>query len=104
MLEKLKSLNGQLVTVVRPFFGGQSDSWMGEFSVIRKDEVIFQASVMGIPMSTIFKTSDVVSVTMNPPSIHSYPTPKAIIRLKGTLDYTESVYVPPFGMPLTNFI
>ena len=58
MFERLKSLNGQLVTVVRPFFGTQGD-WMGEFEVMPgKYHLIMNDHSM------IFNIEDVSSVSV----------------------------------------
>jgi glutamine amidotransferase PdxT len=87
MLDKLMPLDGQLVTVVRPYFGSQSDAFDGELSVIRNKEIIFQVSLTSVPISTIFKLSDVDSVIINPSNVYSHPTPIAVIRLKRPEQY-----------------
>jgi hypothetical protein len=74
--EDLKSLNGQLVTVVRPFFGSQSESFAGELKVLT-DIYHFVSGHSAM----IFKLDDVVSVEI--PSLE-HP---AIIRLKGPSYY-----------------
>jgi len=68
MREQLKSLDGQLVTVVRPFFGSQSDSFMGEFEVV---ELMGIYQLILNDHSMIFKLGDVESVV------------RTVIRLKG---------------------
>lgn len=81
--EDLKHLNGLLVTVVRPFFGGQSDSFMGEFEWIK---LVGVYQLILNDHSMIFKLEDVSSVDFTP-SVYSSPHSAATIRLKGPEDY-----------------
>ena len=73
--EQLISKRGQLVTVVRPFFGSQSESFHSSLDVIEKsDGNLFHLSTDG--PSIIFKFSDVKSIEKD-----------NVIRLKGPMDY-----------------
>ena len=83
--DNLRSLDGQLVTVVRPFFGTQSDSFMGELEWVK---------LMGLYQlvlndhSMIFKLEDVVSVEMTHHKENGHEGfSQAVIRLKGPKDY-----------------
>lgn len=82
MFEQLKSLNGQLVTVVRPFFGTQSDSWVGEFEIL-----IDRYHLSMNDHSMIFKIEDVKSVERTSVINVSDTISMAVIRLKGPMDY-----------------
>ena len=75
MLDKLVALDGQLVTVVRPFFGTQSDSFRGEFHVTTIADSFHLCSD---GHSMIFTVDDVKSVVEN------------VVRLKGPRDYNDA--------------
>jgi len=82
MLEQeLIKLNGQLVTVVRPFFGSQSESFRAPLEVMeRADGFWFHLSMENSTM--IFKFNDIRFVEGEPT--------KYIIYLKEPTDYEVS--------------
>ena len=80
---ELNNRKGAEVTVVRPGYGSQSDSWNGILTVSGNAyPMIFQVQS---PLSaTIFKADDVTNVE----DIDDHNGgPKLIIRLKGPQDY-----------------
>ena len=82
---ELNNHSGEFVTVVRPGFGGQSDSWVGYLSVTHRDiPMIFQ--VQSETSTTIFKSDDVTEVEDITDHEQS-GAPTLLIRLKGPLDY-----------------
>ena len=70
----LVELKGQLVIVVRPMFGTQSDSWTDTL-IVHDKEYPLQFEVRG----TLFYVSDVSSIE----------SAGEIIRLKGPHEYNE---------------
>lgn len=81
---ELVNRSGAEVTVVRPGYGSQSDSWRGFLKASTGDyPVIFQVQS---PLSaTIFKAEDITDV--EDITDHEDVGPTAIIRLKGPEDY-----------------
>lgn len=76
-------LHGKTVMLVRPFFGTQSDSWVGEiFADSEHYPVTFQVKSASQSKSTIFTVADVSKI-----EIPKDDSVKIIIRLKGPLDY-----------------
>lgn len=81
---ELNSRNGAFVSVVRPGYGKQSDSWVGFLSVTRRDfPMVFQ--VQSETSATIFGSDDVTSV--EDIRTHEENRPSLLIRLKGPHDY-----------------
>jgi hypothetical protein len=87
IIDLLKEVDGRIVTIVRPFFGNQSDSFIGHLSSFTKEnesELTYHFTSEYLAM--LFKLDDVISVTKTP-SINSSPHSLAIIRLKGPSYY-----------------
>ena len=83
MESELVSLNGKIVVVVRPFYGSQSDSFVGQLSVLDGYPIRFHFSQTG--KAILFTIDDVVKLDK---SIDNQT--ERIIRLKGPHDYAES--------------
>ena len=81
----LNKCNGCHVTVVRPMYGNQSDSWYGILTTINTVYPL-QFHFVSSGFAMIFTASDVVNVDF-PTVKDSSPTPT--IRLKGPLDYVN---------------
>ena len=76
----LAELSCQRVVVIRPMWGTQSDSWLGDLQMTLNDyPIIFEVE------GTIFTVHDVVSI--EPPKANHY---SKIIRLKGPHQYNEN--------------
>ena len=73
----------QVVCVVRPSFGSQSDSWNGQLYA-ETSEYPPKFQVQTNIGSTRFEASDVASVEVRYTGEHE---PRFIIRLKGQADY-----------------
>ena len=81
---ELVNRSGADVTVVRPGYGSQSDSWRGFLKASTNAyPVIFE--VISPLNATIFKADDVIKV--EDITDHEDVGPTAIIRLKGPEDY-----------------
>ena len=80
--QQLCALTGQEIILVRPSFGTQSDSWVGDLLPYdtTTSPVKFQAASNG--MATIFTTEDVKST-----QLLTDRTPSFVITLKGPKDY-----------------
>jgi hypothetical protein len=79
---ELNNRKGAIVTVVRPGFGTQSDSWVGTLTVTHADyPMIFQVACVNDSLCMIFRGDDITSVD----TTNKYTC--LIIRLKGPLDY-----------------
>ena len=81
---ELVLLHGKMVVLVRPGYGTQSDSWIGELTVINKDYP--PKFHFAVPNTAILFMVDDVS-NLEPPI--DGRTEK-IIRLKGPADYRLS--------------
>lgn len=80
---ELNNRKGAIVTVVRPGYGTQSESWIGILSVTHAGfPMIFQ--VVSERGATIFRGDDVISVE---DTDNHDGEPKLLIRLKGPNDY-----------------
>jgi glutamine amidotransferase PdxT len=77
---ELKQLHGKRVTVVRPYYGTQSDSWAGELYLAGVGDYPLKFQFVS-SISILFKADDVVNVETN--------TPIPIIRLKGPQHYIQ---------------
>jgi hypothetical protein len=78
---ELNNRKGAMAMVVRPYFGTQSDSWIGVLTVTHRDfPMIFQ--VKGDAMTTIFRADDVVNIEPARNADADF-----ILRLKGPLDF-----------------
>ncbi len=75
---ELSLLHSKTVTIVRPGYGSQSDSWTGILSIITKVYPIKFHFVQD-DSAIIFTVDDVISNTEN------------VIRLKGPQDYAKSL-------------
>lgn len=89
---ELNNRCGSFVSVVRPGYGKQSDSWVGYLSVTRRDfPMIFQ--VISTKGATIFGSDDVSDLEKkNEPELQEGRVGDCevlIIRLKGPFDYKE---------------
>jgi hypothetical protein len=71
---------GNVVTIVRPHFGTQSDSWVGDLIAHQSYPIKFE--VKSTDRSTMFTVEDVVTVTE--PITSGVPY-KLIIRLQGPI-------------------
>ncbi len=83
MESELVSLNNEIVVVVRPFYGSQSDSFVGQLSVLDGYPIRFHFAKEG--MAILFTVDDVVKLD---PPINCQS--EKIIRLKGPYDYREA--------------
>ena len=79
---ELVSLNNKIVVVVRPFYGSQSDSFVGQLSVLNGYPIRFHFSQTG--KAILFTIDDVIK--LEPPIDNET---EKIIRLKGPYDYRE---------------
>ncbi len=80
MLEaKLSLMNGKTVTLVRPSFGTQSDSWIGNLSLYDTTNYPVKFQVSGDGRATIFTAEDIQSTKLLPDQF--------VITLKGQKDY-----------------
>ncbi len=77
--DKLELMNGKTVTLVRPSFGTQSDSWVGDLLLYDTTTYPVKFQVASSGRATIFTHDDVKSTRLNKNEF--------IITLKGPLDY-----------------
>jgi len=88
MLEaKLDLFNGQEVTLVRPLFGAQSDSWVGDLLYFDTTTYPIKFQVSAIGTATVFTAGDVKSTKLLSESSKDRPAPRLVITLKGPKDY-----------------
>lgn len=85
---ELTNRKGALVTVVRPGYGTQSDSWDGRLMLSGNEfPIIFQ--VVSQESATIFGSDDIADVELRPAVGMIRQEEQIIIRLKGPYDYKE---------------
>ena len=82
MESELVSLNNEIVVVVRPFYGSQSDSFVGHLSVLDGYPIRFHFRQEG--KAILFTVEDVVKLE-DPLDNQT----KKTVRLKGPHDYRE---------------
>ena len=82
---ELVAHQGAMVTVVRPGYGKQSDSFVGRLTVVN-DNYPPRFQVANELYATIFMSDDVVSFSSKKKDDGEY---EVIIRLKGPTDYSK---------------
>ena len=82
---ELVSLNNKTIIVVRPGFGSQSDSFVGQLTTLEGYPIRFHFG--GTGMAILFTVDDVVK--LDPPFENRA---EKTIRLKGPHDYAESYH------------
>jgi len=82
---QLNQLNDQTICIVRPYFGFQSDSWIGRLSVLQHKYPLEFHFGTGQGVAILFIADDVVRI--DPPQ--DVDNSLIIIRLKGPADYTR---------------
>ncbi len=83
---ELALLNRKEVTVVRPFFGTQSDSWFGLLTIVPDNNYPMKFEFVKPTSSTVFTAEDVVSVEFS-----NSQRKQNIIRLKGPAEYASKL-------------
>ena len=89
LFAKLENWHGRPVILVRPSFGNQSDSWVGDLLVYDNttDVIKFQI-VSSTGLATIFGIEDIKSTELLKESVHrNSESVRFVITLKGPKDY-----------------
>lgn len=87
MLEtKLELFNGKPVILVRPSFGSQSDSWVGDLLLYDTTTYPVKFQVAANGMASIFTSEDIKSTKLLD---YEVDTPRMVITLKGPKDYSN---------------
>jgi hypothetical protein len=88
MLEtKLELFNGKPVILVRPLFGTQSDSWVGDLLLYDTTTYPVKFQVAANGMASIFTAEDIKSTELLEVKNPSITCPRLVITLKGPKDY-----------------
>ena len=77
----LHLLSGKQVTVVRPGFGTQSDSWSG----------IINSQTEDWPIKFLFATGSIIILFQVDDVMRIDPAKEPVIRLKGPVDYAPRI-------------
>ncbi len=85
--DKLELMNGKTVTLVRPSFGTQSDSWVGDLLLYDTTTFPVKFQVAANGMATIFTVEDVASTKLLEVENPATNCPRLVITLKGPKDY-----------------
>jgi hypothetical protein len=84
---KLELMNGKPVILVRPLFGTQSDSFVGDLLLYDTTTYPVKFQVAANGMATIFTSDDIKSTRLLEVKNPSVTCPRLVITLKGQKDY-----------------